>query len=188
MKAFPRRPAFLKEPVVADSLSGGSCGPTPPAPARHARGAAHLADKGGIYLNNLLGDAVSFSGDVVALLELAEDIRSALGSYARRLDSEGSREAVAKATAALEKKFNERRKQLADEMKTAREAQRQGKPDPLSGEEAGPRLRSLEAELRRLEDERERDIALATGEKLEAGGFFSSRAPPPGGPPPDPNL
>ena len=121
---------------------------------------------------------MSFSGDVVALLQLAEDIRSALGSYARRLDSEGSREAVAKATAALEEKFNERRHQLADEMKTAREAQRQGKPDPLSGEEAGPRLRSLEAELRRLEDERERDIALATGEKLEAGIFISFGAAP----------
>src|SRR5256885_6384870 len=179
MKDFTKRTAFLKETVVADFLSREFYGPILTAAARHARGAAHLADKGGIYLNNLLGDAVSFSGDIVALLELAEDIRSALGSYARRLDSEGSREAVAKATAALEKKLNERRNQPADEMKTAREAPRPGKPEPLSGEEAGPRLRSLEAELRRLEDERERDIALATGEKLEAGNLNSLRAPPP---------
>ena len=178
MKDFTKRTAFLKETVVADFLSREFYGPILTAAARHARGAAHLADKGGIYLNNLLGDAVSFSGDIVALLELAEDIRSALGSYARRLDSEGSREAVAKAITLLEEKFNERREQLADAVKTAQQAHRQGKPDPLSGEEAEPRLRSLEAELRRLQDERERDIALATGEKLEAGIFISFGAAP----------
>src|SRR3989454_5151078 len=178
MKDFTKRTAFLKETVVADFLSREFYGPILTAAARHARGAAHLADKGGIYLNNLLGDAVSFSGDIVALLELAEDIRSALGSYALRLDSEGSREAVGKAIAWLEEKFHERRQQLADAVKTAQEAHRQGKPDPLSGEEAEPRLRSLEAELRRLQDERERDIALATGEKLEAGIFISFGAAP----------
>src|SRR5439155_1714368 len=84
----------IVETVGAEFLSREFYGPILTAAARHARGAAHLADKGGIYLNNLLGDAVSFSGDIVALLELAEDIRSALGSYALRLDSEGSREAV----------------------------------------------------------------------------------------------
>src|SRR5207237_346680 len=93
MKDFTKRTAFLKETVVADFLSREFYGPILTAAARHAQGAAHLADKGGIYLNNLLGDAVSFSGDIVGLLQLAEDIRTALGSYARRLDKEGSLEA-----------------------------------------------------------------------------------------------
>src|SRR5438093_3602095 len=91
MKDFTKRTAFLKETVVADFLSREFYGPILTAAARHAQGAAHLADKGGIYLNNLLGDAVSFSGDVVALLEMAEDNRSAIGRYARMLDSEKSR-------------------------------------------------------------------------------------------------
>src|SRR5258708_8338616 len=105
MKDFTKRTAFLKETVVADFLSREFYGPILTAAANHAKGAAHLADKGGIYLNNLLGDAVSFSGDIVALLELADDIRRALGSYARRLDNEGSREAVSKTIASVEEKF-----------------------------------------------------------------------------------
>jgi hypothetical protein len=178
MKDFTKRTAFLKETVVADFLSREFYGPILTAAARHARGAAHLADKGGIYLNNLLGDAVSFSGDIVALLELADDIRVALDSYARRLDNEGSRDAVAKTTASIEEKFRTRRDQLANAIKSAQEAQRRGTLDPLSGEEPGTRLRALETERHRLEDERESEISLATGEKLEAGIFISYGAAP----------
>jgi hypothetical protein len=178
MKDFTKRTAFLKETVVADFLSREFYSPILTAAARHAQGAAHLADKGGIYLNNLLGDAVSFSGDIVALLELAEDIRAALASYARRLDSEGSRETVAKAIASMEEKFRTRHQELLTAAKSAQEAQRRGTMDPLSGEEPGARLRALKAEMTRLKDERERDIALATGEKLEAGIFVSFGAAP----------
>ncbi|HUJ26822.1 MAG TPA: hypothetical protein VLW85_12435 [Myxococcales bacterium] len=178
MKDFTKRTAFLKETVVADFLSREFYGPILTAAARHARGAAHLADKGGIYLNNLLGDAVSFSGDIVALLELADDIRRALGSYARRLDSEGSREAVAKTISGIEERFATRHGQLAAAMKSAQDALRRGTLDPLSGEEPGTRLRTLEQEQHRLQDEREAEVALATGEKLEAGIFISYGAAP----------
>jgi hypothetical protein len=178
MKDFTKRTAFLKETVIADFLSREFYGPILTAAARHAQGAAHLADKGGIYLNNLLGDAVSFSGDIVALLELAQDIRAALGSYGRRLDKEGSREAVANVIASIEEKFKDRRKQLGAAVKSAQEAQLRGIPDPISGEEPASRLRALEAELSRLEEERAGEIALASGEKLEAGIFVSYGAPP----------
>jgi hypothetical protein len=178
MKDFTKRTAFLKETVVADFLSREFYGPILTAAARHAQGAAHLADKGGIYLNNLLGDAVSFSGDVVALLELAEDIRAALASYARRLDSEGSRETVAKALAALEEKYKQRRQLLDQAIQVAEEAQRRRVPDAQSGEDAAVRLRALHAEMSRLEGEREAEIALAQGERLEAGIFISYGAAP----------
>src|SRR5262249_39286397 len=161
MKDFTKRTAFLKETVVADFLSREFYGPILTAAARHAQGAAHLADKGGIYLNNLLGDAVSFSGDIVGLLELAQDIRAALASYGRRLDKEGSREAVAKAISSIEQKFQIRRQQLAAAAKSAQEAQRRGTMDPLSGEPPAARLRSLQAELVRLDEERANEIALA---------------------------
>jgi hypothetical protein len=177
MKDFTKRTAFLKETVVADFLSREFYGPILTAAARHAHGAAHLADKGGIYLNNLLGDAVSFSGDIVALLELAEDIRSALGSYARRLDKEGSRDAVANVIANIEDKFRARRQQLASAVSAAEEAQRRGIADP-SGEKPSARLRALGVEMARLDDERAGEIALATGEKLEAGIFVSYGAAP----------
>ena len=178
MKDFTKRTAFLKETVVADFLSREFYGPILTAAARHARGAAHLADKGGIYLNNLLGDAVSFSGDIVALLELAEDIRRALGSYARRLDNEGSRESVAKQISSIEEKFRTRRDALQASIKSAQDALRRGTLDPVSGEEPGHRLRALEQERLKLDDERETEISLATGEKLEAGIFISYGAAP----------
>src|SRR5882762_3884728 len=178
MKDFTKRTAFLKEAVVADFLSREFYGPILTAAGRQAQGAAHLADKGGIYLNNLLGDAVSFSGDIVGLLELAQDIRSALGSYGRRLDKEGSREAVANVIANIEQKFQGRRKQLGAAVKSAQEAQLRGKLDPATGEEPGARLRALQVEMSRLEEERGSEIALASGEKLEAGIFVSYGAPP----------
>ena len=178
MKDFTKRTAFLKETVVADFLSREFYSPILTAAARQAQGAAHLADKGGIYLKNLLGDAVSFSGDIVGLLELAGDIRRSLGSYARRLDSEGSRDAVAKTLTAVEEKFRARREQLASAIKSAQNALRRGTLDPLSGEEPGTRLRALEAETHRLDEERENEIALASGEKLEAGIFISYGAAP----------
>jgi hypothetical protein len=178
MKDFTKRTAFLKETVVADFLSREFYGPILTAAARHAQGAAHLADKGGIYLNNLLGDAVSFSGDIVALLELAGDIRRALGSYARRLDSEASREAVAKTIASIEEKFRARQDQIAAAIKSAQDARRRNTLDPLSGEEPSYRLRALEAEQHKLDDEKQAEVSLATGEKLEAGIFISYGAAP----------
>src|SRR5260370_40674967 len=150
MKNFTKRTAFLKETVVADFLSREFYGPILTAAARHAQGAAHLADKGGIYLNNLLGDAVSFSGDIVALLELADDIRRALDSYARRLDSEGSREAASKTIATVEEKFRTRRQAPTAHIKSAQDALRRGTLDPVSGEEPSTRLRSLEIEQQHL--------------------------------------
>ena len=178
MKDFTKRTALLKETVVADFLSREFYGPILTAAARHAQGAAHLADKGGIYLNNLLGDAVSFSGDIVGLLELAQDIRSALGSYGRRLDKGGMREEVANTISSIEQKFQARRQQLAAAARSAQEAQKRGTLDPVSGEPPAARLRALQAELSRLEDERASEIALASGEKLEAGIFVSYGAPP----------
>jgi hypothetical protein len=178
MKDFTKRTAFLKETVVADFLSREFYGPILTAAARQAHGAAHLADKGGIYLNNLLGDAVSFSGDIVALLELADDIRHALGKYARRLESEAGSEEVAKTIAAVEEKFRARKEQLAAGLKSAQEALRRGTLDPLSGEEPSTRIAALHSQVQRLEDERESEISLATGEKLEAGIFISYGAAP----------
>jgi hypothetical protein len=178
MKDFTKRTAFLKETVVADFLSREFYGPILTAAARHAQGAAHLADKGGIYLNNLLGDAVSFSGDIVGLLELSDEIRRALGSYARRLDSEGTRDSVTKTIVSIEEKFRARKEELAAGIKSAKDALRRGTLDPLSGEEPSYRLRALEGEVRKLEDERETEISLASGEKLEAGIFVSFGAAP----------
>jgi len=177
VKDFTRRTAFLKEAVVADFLSREFYTPILTAAARHHHGADHLGDKGGIYLNNLLGDAVSFSGDVSALVALAHDIRRALSSYSKRLDSEGTSEAVARSIASIEERVAVRRDALKQQMARAQEAARRGVPDP-TGEEPRTRLARLSGELGRLEEEREGELALAVGEKLEAGIFISYGAAP----------
>jgi len=178
MKDFTKRTAFLKETVVAEFLSREFYGPILTAAARHAHGAAHLADKGGIYLNNLLGDAVSFSGEIVSLLELADDIRHALGSYARRLDSEAGSETVAKTIAGIEEKFRARKQQVAAALQSAQAALLRGTLDSASGEEPSHRVRVLKGHQQGLDEERETEIALASGEKLEAGIFISYGAQP----------
>ncbi|MFL5310386.1 MAG: hypothetical protein ACJ79H_08045 [Myxococcales bacterium] len=177
VKDFTRRTAFLKEAVVADFLSREFYTPILTAAARHHHGADHLHDKGGIYLNNLLGDAVSFSGDVTALVALAHDIRRALNSYSRRLDSESSSEAVAKSIASIEQRASARRSELLRQIERAQAALHKGVADE-SGEQPRVRLSRLQLELSRLEEERQSEIALAAGEKLEAGIFISYGAAP----------
>ncbi len=178
MKDFTKRTAFLKEAVVADFLSREFYGPILTAAASYQHGASHLADKGGIYLNNLLGDAVSFSGDIVSLIELTKDIRAALHSYGARLASEGSSEVVASTIASIEAKYAERVAELQAAIKSAQDALARGTLDPLSGEEPTHRLRVLNIEQQQLEDQRESNLSLASGERLEAGIFISHGAAP----------
>lgn len=174
VKDFTRRTAFLKETVVADFLAREFYTPILDAAGRHYRGAGHLGDRGGIYLNNLLGDAVSFSGDVNALVELAKDVRLALESYAKRLESEATRDGVSKVAAAIEERYTARRRQLEEQL---RESEAAGK-EPGQAAVAAVRGQALRQELDRLEEERESELALASGEKLEAGLFLSYGAAP----------
>jgi hypothetical protein len=177
VKDFTRRTAMLKEAVVADFLSREFYTPILTAAARHHHGASHLHDMGGIYLNNLLGDAVSFAGDVSALVALAHDIRRALQSYARRLENEASTGAVSRSIAAAEERYAARRAQVQQAIAEAEEAQRRGVLDN-SGQEPRTRLTRLRSELRRIAEEHESELSLAQGEKLEAGIFISYGAAP----------
>jgi hypothetical protein len=177
VKDFTRRTAFLKEAVVADFLSREFYTPILTAAARHHHGADHLRDRGGIYLNNLLGDAVSFSGDVVGLVALAHDIRRALNSYAKRLDAESGSEVVARSIAAIDERAAARRSELQQQLTQAQAAIR-ARAKEIGGEDPQAVLARVQAELSRLEDERKSEIALAAGEKLEAGIFISYGAPP----------
>ena len=178
VKDFTKRTAFLKEAVVADFLQREFYAPILTAAARHHHGASHLGDKGGLYLNNLLGDAVSFSGDISSCVQLTADIREALENYGRRLDGEANREVVARTIKDIEERCSGRKAGLERQVAAAESAKARGVLDPESGEEPGTRLRRLRGELSRLEDERESELSLITGEKLEAGIFISFGAAP----------
>ncbi len=85
MKDFTLRTSQLKEEAMADFVRRSFYEPILALARRHYAGLKDLDDRGGVHLNNLLGDAISVSGDVVALLSLARDIRRHLTGYRRAL-------------------------------------------------------------------------------------------------------
>ena len=72
VKDFTRRTALLGEASMAEFLRREFYGPILGAAKEHFSGMGHLADRGGVALNNLLGDAVSFSGQIEGLVSLVK--------------------------------------------------------------------------------------------------------------------
>ncbi|MDF1561972.1 MAG: hypothetical protein P1V51_02950 [Deltaproteobacteria bacterium] len=81
MKDFTRRTSDLKEAVTAEFLRTAFYGPILGIAREYFAGLTQLSDRGGVYLNNLLGDAVSLSGDVQSLVAIARRIREHLRAY-----------------------------------------------------------------------------------------------------------
>jgi len=175
MKDFTRRTAFLKESVIADFLQREFYRPILTA-AREASAEARATGRTGtVALNNLLGDAVSFSGDIVALASLAQRIRQSLEDYARRLVADAGREALAARVRDLTARHRTRREALE---RMVRELVVQA-----ASEEPGPQEAMLQladetrAEIAREETEFRALLAQSAGERLEAGIFVSYGAP-----------
>ena len=173
VKDFTRRTALLGEASMADFLRREFYGPILTAAKEYFGGMVHLADRGGVALNNLLGDAVSFSGRIDVLVSLAKVVRAHLASYGVRLSRELSSEAVGRQLAVIE----EAQAAALSEARAARareEALLTAEPPGTPGQaEAQARLHRARVEEARLAAERERTLARARGEALEAGAFIS---------------
>ncbi|MFL5299706.1 MAG: hypothetical protein ACJ79R_05100, partial [Anaeromyxobacteraceae bacterium] len=139
VKDFTRRTGLLGPAPMAEFLRSEFYAPILEAAKSHFAGMSHLQDRGGVAVNNLLGDAISFSGDVEALVALAADIGGLLRAYEARLAREVSGEAVARLLRDVEARYE---REIADP------------------------------------EERERALARARGEGLEAGVFISHGAAP----------
>ncbi|HEX9243992.1 MAG TPA: hypothetical protein VF875_16225 [Anaeromyxobacter sp.] len=178
VKDFTRRTALLGQASMAEYLRREFYVPILVAAKEHFGGMQHLADRGGVVLNNLVGDAVSFSGRIDQMVALAKDVRAQFRAYAARLSREISSEVVARQIAAIEG-------QAADGLGRAREARAAqdaalaaaspGTPGHAAAAAAAARARVEEV---RLEAERERALGRARGEVLEAGVFVSYGAAP----------
>lgn len=176
MKDFTRRTALLKESVIADFLQREFYSPILQAASGLDPGARMPSTTQNVALNNLLGDAVSFSGDIVALVRLNRSIRQILRAYGRRLEQESSQEAVASRIRALESQHRAKRDALA---RSVRELQaRAPQAEPAMRQSMLLRAKELMAEYRRREARFEQERARAAGEKLEAGTFVSWGAAP----------
>ncbi len=144
VKDFTRRTALLGQAVIADFLRREFYLPILTAAKSHFGGMSHLADRGGVTINNLLGDALSMSGSIEALMRLTLDIRRQLSSYERKLARAVSAEQIAKTVKEIEAEYD--RKMSA--------------PPPGASPEA-------------IAAEKEAAVARARGEGLEAGVFVS---------------
>ena len=173
VKDFTRRTALLGQASMAEFLRREFYGPILDAAREHFGGMSHLADRGGVTLNNLLGDAVSFSGRIEVMVLLAKVIRAQLAAYGLRLARQVSSEAVARQLASIEQA-------LAAALGPARATRAAAKGQVGAAPAGTPRhaeavvrLRRAQAEEARLVAERDRALARARGEALEAGTFIS---------------
>ena len=138
VKDFTRRTSLLGQSAIAEFLRREFYLPILNSAKKHFGGMSHLADKGGVTVNNLLGDALSLSGDIIALVALAHDIRQQLDSYQRQLAKVVSSEAVAKAVRAIEEEY-EKKARLAGPDNVQLQAERETALSRAKGEglEAG---------------------------------------------------
>lgn len=143
VKDFTRRTALVGQAAMGELLRREFYLPVITSAKAHHTSHGPLAT-GNLQLNNLLGDAVSLSGSISALLALAQDLRRHLSAYERRLAREVSKESVERTVAELEQRFLQWLSQ-----------------DPSR------------AEALRLQAEHETALARARGEGLEAGVFLS---------------
>jgi hypothetical protein len=173
VKDFTRRTALLGQASMAEFLRTEFYVPILAAAKEHFGGMEHLADRGGVQLNNLLGDAISFSGRIDEMVSLARAIRALFDAYGARLAREISSAAVARQIAELEERLAGALGQARD-ARAAHEAALAiappGTPQHASLAAAAARAWAEEA---RLAAERDRGLARARGEVLEAGVFVS---------------
>ena len=173
VKDFTRRTGLLGQAPMAEFLRREFYLPILTAAKHRVGGMRHLSDRGGVTVNNLLGDAISLSGGIEALVELAMEIRRLLAAYEMRLAREVSGAAVVGSVAALEQGF---RAQIDRTRRERAGAAAEAEAAPLGSAaraDAQRRAALHAAAEHRLGDERDRAIARARGEGLEAGVFVS---------------
>jgi hypothetical protein len=173
VKDFTRRTTLLGQASMAEFLRQEFYLPILVAAKTHYGGMQHLADRGGVSLNNLLGDAISFSGEIEAMLQLAVAIRRAFAAYTARLQRQIDDAGVRRQMEDLERPLSLRLEEAVRVRLGAEAALARAPPD-------GAERAALTAQLARLTDaerqaatERERAMSRARGEGLEAGVFIS---------------
>ncbi len=173
VKDFTRRTTLLGQASMAEFLRREFYLPILVAAKDHYGGMQHLADRGGVSLNNLLGDAISFSGEVEAMLQLAVAIRRAFDAYAARLKRQVDDAAVRQQLEALERQQAASVEEAARTRAAAEAALVSAAPGSQAHRQLTAQLARLQAAEAQAAGERERAMERALGEGLEAGVFIS---------------
>jgi hypothetical protein len=173
VKDFTRRTGLLGPAAMAEFLRREFYLPILSAAKARFTGMGHLADRGGVAVNNILGDAISLSGDIEALVSLAAEIRRLLATYEERLSREVTGEVVAGRVGALQHRFDGEIAAARTAADRAREAAERSAPGSPERADALRRAALHAAAGARWAAERERAVARTRGEGLEAGVFVS---------------
>jgi hypothetical protein len=173
IKDFTRRTSLLGQAAMAELLRREFYVPILTLAKEHFGGMGHLSDRGGVTVNNLIGDAISFSGRVETMVALARDVRRHFAAYSARLQREFSKEVLSRRLDTIER---EHAAPIAAAGRARADAEAAVAAAPAGSQEhAAARFRLAQAaeEEARLLDEREKALARARGEAIEAGIFVS---------------
>lgn len=110
LKDFTRKTHSLKEVNMADFLKNEFYGPV----LAVARDLVGERGPQSLSLNNLLGDAISFSGDVRSLVEFAEKTQDLLGAYLAKIRARTPKDVVQGELARLKERYRTEKKRLAE--------------------------------------------------------------------------
>lgn len=178
IKGFTRRTSVAKAISTADFLKTEFYQPVLAA-------AGQIRHSGGLELNNMLGDAVSFSGRITAIVELGDAITQVQKRYRAHL---AERDLAITTQQVVEQVRARRDAQIAgldQEVQTLRRNLDQLAFDAAGGAGVGDEVDKLQKRLRELEQTREQTQKLAEREinalthvgGLEAGLFIAFGAP-----------
>ena len=85
MKDFTSKTARYKERDMAEFMRWDFYDPMLREAKKYYQGMSHLEDRGGIFINNLIGDALSASGNLGAMVDYALDLRRIFHAYMAKL-------------------------------------------------------------------------------------------------------
>ena len=173
MKDFTRKTLRAKEITMADFMESNFYKPILSAASRYGSSTSGLADdKKTVKLNNLLGDAVVFSGGVANLISLAGDIQRVMKRYKEQLQKRVPHVLEEELLRKVHKNFEVMKEECAKE----RVAIEQSIADGEKGLES--RLLEVKEKEDRLEKTYREELEAAIGQEMEAGLFitFGSKA------------
>lgn len=168
MKDFTKKTLRAKEITMADFMETNFYKPILRAAGRYGSSTPGLVyGKGNIKLNNLLGDAVIFSGEVGNLVALAKDIRLVMKRYKEQLERRVPHIAEEELLRNIHKSFEAMKEEFSKEHAQIEKAIAAGE----KGSET--RMAELKEKEYRLEKTYKEDLEGAIGQEMEAGLFIA---------------
>ncbi|GEM_PF-1692274 len=168
MKDFTRKTLRAKEIIMADFMESNFYKPILRAAGKYGSSAPGLAyDKKNIKLNNLLGDAVVFSGGVSNLIALAKDIRLVMKRYKEQLERRVHHIAEEELLRNIHKNFEAMKEEFDRELAEVEKAVAAG------GKGLEARVIELKEKEDRLEKTYKDELEAAIGQEMEAGLFIT---------------